>query len=215
MGWSNGYSANNYNPFGMLMPERTFDSNDYRFGFNGHEKDNEVKGEGNWYTFGDYGYDPRIVQRPSPDPKAHEYPSQSPYSVFNGNPNYFKDPTGQSGEPIIDKKNKTITVSQHLIFYGGKAETKLSNKIATGISAQWNGAQGKVVVDGVKYKVNFKVTYETLSEADATKMASGNTDIKNNFIRVENGTGSSFTQKLGANSPDFRILTPKMKKRTQ
>src|SRR5215204_5109147 len=35
----------------------------YRYGFNGHEQDNEVKGEGNHYSFGDYGYDPRLGRR--------------------------------------------------------------------------------------------------------------------------------------------------------
>jgi len=38
-------------PFGMMMPDRQWyasnDSSGYRFGFNGQEKDNEVKGVGN------------------------------------------------------------------------------------------------------------------------------------------------------------------------
>src|SRR5690606_14475631 len=41
-------SASDYYPFGMGMPGRRFSSNGlYRYGFNGKENDNEVKGEGN------------------------------------------------------------------------------------------------------------------------------------------------------------------------
>ncbi len=162
-----------YYPYGMLMSGLSSQgATPYKFGFSGHEKDDEVKGSGNWYTFGDYGYDPRIVQRPSPDPKAHEYPFQSPYSAFNGNPLYFNDPSGKSGEATIDKESKTITVRQHLIFHGNKAETKLSNKIATGIASQWNSANGRVTIDGVEYKVKFRVSYQTVTTEEAKKNSS-------------------------------------------
>ncbi len=38
---------NDYYPFGSPMPERSFSSPSYRYGFQGQEKDDEVKGEGN------------------------------------------------------------------------------------------------------------------------------------------------------------------------
>ncbi len=174
-----------------------------RYGFNGKEFENGLDWRVN--DFGARMYDPVLGRWGSVDPLA-ERPdniSWSPYAYCWNNPINVIDPDGRSGESVIDKKNGTITVSQHLVFYGGKATTELSNRIATGIAAQWNGAHGKVAIDGKSYKVNFKVTYETVSETDASKMASGNTDIKNNFIRVENGEGSSFTQELGANSYYF------------
>ncbi len=34
----------NYCPFGSLMPGRSTNPADYRYGFNGQEKDDEVKG---------------------------------------------------------------------------------------------------------------------------------------------------------------------------
>ena len=82
-------------------------SSKYRFGFGGHEKDNEVSGEGNHLSFNDYGLDTRLGRRWNIDPKASKYPSQSPYSVFNGNPIYYEDPTGESGEASINKQAKT------------------------------------------------------------------------------------------------------------
>ncbi len=87
-------SVSDYFGFGMLMPGRQWNSGSYRHGFNGFERDDEMKGAGNWYSFGDYGYDSRIVQRPSVDPLASEAPGWSPYRAFYCNPIYWTDPTG-------------------------------------------------------------------------------------------------------------------------
>ena len=197
-----------YYSFGLIMQgisgkALAFGNPYNKFKYNSKEEQRQEFSDGSgleWLDFGARMYDNQIMRWNQIDPKAEKFVWQSPYVSMDNNPINIIDPDGRSGEPVIDKKTNTITVTQHLVFYGGKADTKLSNKIATGIAAQWNGAHGKVTVDGVKYKVNFKVTYETVSEADATKMAASNTGIKNNFIRVEDGTGSSFTQKLGANS---------------
>jgi hypothetical protein len=58
----------------------------HRFSFNGHEKDDELKGPSNHISFGDYGYDPRLGRRWQLDPKASKYPHYSPYSAFESNP---------------------------------------------------------------------------------------------------------------------------------
>jgi len=112
-------SSLGFSPFGMPMPQRTF-STGYRYGFNGHEEDNEIYGKGNWCSFGDYGYDPRIVQRPSQDPLSYQYPWQSPYSVFNSNPILFKDIDGNKG-----------TISIFIVHSNGKIEL-LSKKSVEG-----------------------------------------------------------------------------------
>jgi len=52
-------SAQEYYPFGMLRPNRTLDPGGYRFGFNGMEKGDEVKGVGNSLNFGARIYDSR------------------------------------------------------------------------------------------------------------------------------------------------------------
>ena len=45
-------SYSDYYPFGMQMPSRNGSSGDYRYGFNGMESDDEVKGVKNSYDFG-------------------------------------------------------------------------------------------------------------------------------------------------------------------
>ncbi len=88
-------SANTYYPFGMLMPVRNWSSEWYRYGFGGHEKDDELAGEGNHLSFGDYGYNPRLGRRFNVDPFAHAFPSLSPYSYGSNNPIYFVDSNGE------------------------------------------------------------------------------------------------------------------------
>jgi hypothetical protein len=99
-------NVTDYSPFGVSLDGRTIENDFYRRGFNGMEKDDEVKGIGNWYSFGDYGYDPRILQRPLPDPLAAKYPYESPYFVFGGNPIYYIDPNGREKIIALDKNKK-------------------------------------------------------------------------------------------------------------
>ncbi len=79
----------------MPMPGRTFDSENYRYGFGGHEKDDEVKGTNNQLNFGDYGYDPRLGRRFTIDVNSSEMPGTSPYSYGYNNPIVLKDPDGK------------------------------------------------------------------------------------------------------------------------
>ena len=51
-------SAQDYYPFGMTMPGRKT-AEGYRFGFNGMENDDELKGQGNSLDFGARIYDQR------------------------------------------------------------------------------------------------------------------------------------------------------------
>lgn len=79
-------SANDYYPFGMLMPERQFSSGDYRFGFNGKEQDSKVSGTGNQYDYGFRIYNPRIGKFLSVDPLSKSYPFWSPYQFAGNSP---------------------------------------------------------------------------------------------------------------------------------
>jgi len=88
-------SANDYFPFGSEMPGRSYNSGEYRYGFNGKEKDDEVKGTGNSYDFGARIYDSRLGRFLSLDPAAINYPSMSNYHFVRNNPILRIDPTGK------------------------------------------------------------------------------------------------------------------------
>ncbi|WNM19473.1 DUF6443 domain-containing protein [Flavobacterium capsici] len=75
---------NDYYPFGSLVPNRHGSNSDYRYGFQGQEKDDEIKGEGNSVNFNFRMHDPRIGRFFASDPLFKSYPQLSPYT-FSGN----------------------------------------------------------------------------------------------------------------------------------
>ena len=66
-----------------------------RFGFNGMPKDDEIKGSGNSYDFGDRMQDPRTGRWLSLDRAANEYPYLSAFAYCNNNPIIYIDPDGK------------------------------------------------------------------------------------------------------------------------
>ncbi|MDY8138483.1 RHS repeat-associated core domain-containing protein [Aquimarina sp. 2201CG5-10] len=73
-----------YYPFGQLLPNRHGNSGDYRYGFQGQEADNEIKGEGNSVNYTFRMHDARIGRFFSVDPLTAKYAWYTPYS-FSGN----------------------------------------------------------------------------------------------------------------------------------
>jgi RHS repeat-associated protein len=71
----------------MLMPGRKFEVGDsYKYGFNGKENDNEVKGEGDQQDYGKRVYDPRLGKFLSVDPLTMKYPQLTPYQFASNTP---------------------------------------------------------------------------------------------------------------------------------
>jgi len=97
----------------MEQQDRSAASGTTRFGYNGKLKDNDVKGEGNSYDYGDRFYDPRVGRFLSMDPFSSKFPSWSSFSSFGDNPiknieidgKYFVDANGNKIDvTIIDGK---------------------------------------------------------------------------------------------------------------
>ena len=108
-------TATDYYAFGNPMPGRDVVSENYRFGFNGMEKDNEIKGKGNSYDFGARIYDARLGRWLSLDPLANKYPGWSNYNFCLGNPILFIDPDGKDVK--IDETLKTKLSEVVSVFY--------------------------------------------------------------------------------------------------
>ena len=86
---------NEYYPFGMLVPRRHQSGDEYRFGYNGMEKDEEVKGEGNSINYEARMHDPRVGRFLSLDPLAKQFPSLTPYQFASNDPIESIDLDGQ------------------------------------------------------------------------------------------------------------------------
>jgi RHS repeat-associated protein len=88
-------SFSDYYPFGMQMVGRNASSDSYRFGFNGAEKDDEIRSNGNALEFGDRSiYDARLGRFASIDPMIREFPFMSTYSFAANNPILYIDAGG-------------------------------------------------------------------------------------------------------------------------
>jgi RHS repeat-associated protein len=121
----------------MLMPGRTYSSTTgYRYGFNGKENDNEVKGEGNQQDYGMRIYDPRLGKFLSVDPLQKQYPFYTPYQFSGNTPIQATDLDGleeihfnltfnKDNKPQL-KYDKTVKEKSFLFFFSYKpTETKV------------------------------------------------------------------------------------------
>jgi RHS repeat-associated protein len=128
----------------MLLPNRHGSSDSYRYGFNGMEKDDEIKGiEGSAIDFGARMYDPRIGRWFSLDPLDEKYPEFSPYNYVANNPIVYIDPDGKeiilglfiSGEllkkfnAVIKKMNKSGIFKQLYTTLDNHKEVFVINKV--------------------------------------------------------------------------------------
>ncbi|WP_452601296.1 RHS repeat-associated core domain-containing protein [Pontimicrobium sp. MEBiC06410] len=64
----------------MLLPNRNASTDSYRYGFQGQEKDDEIKGEGNSLNYKFRMHDPRVGRFFAVDPLFKSYPANSPYA---------------------------------------------------------------------------------------------------------------------------------------
>ncbi len=115
--------AQDYSPFGVTLKGRNLKktglAEEFRFGYNGMEADDEMKDEGNSYTTEFRQLDTRLGKWLSLDPLITKYPNMSPYCTFNNNPIYFSDPTGLEGEP---NEGDTKVEGENQMVYTGAGE---------------------------------------------------------------------------------------------
>jgi RHS repeat-associated protein len=156
--------------FGSIMV--SVSKGEYRYGFNGMEKDNEMKGEGNSLDFGARIYDSRLGRWMSVDPLARLQPSWSVYKSFKDNPIIYNDPDGRV-ETIrtvtFDPATKKTTI-----------EVTYANKVMTDGAAvdifHWTG----------DYQVNRYYDFETTITKEIVNGKAEVRDTKHEII-TENG----------------------------
>ena len=119
-------SSNDYYLFGMQMPGRSFSSNQYRYGFNGKEKDPEgMGGGGTTYDYGFRIYNPQIAKFLSVDPLTSSYPWYTPYQFAGHMPIWAIDLDGLE-EYIV---TNVYTKDKNGSYIYVKTETKLLDEV--------------------------------------------------------------------------------------
>jgi RHS repeat-associated protein len=153
------------------MPGRTLTSiSAYRYGFNGMEKDDEMKGNGNSYSTEYREYDSRIGRWFSADPLFMNFPWQSPYVAFDNNPIVNTDPRGDAadGDGKGQKRatEATSKVATDTRVYGQNDSKKLdcskaTNEISTAVGDNaFKGMKGSYTAISANQAEHLKKTGE-------------------------------------------------------
>jgi RHS repeat-associated protein len=123
--------------FGMSMPGRTFSVENYRYGFNGKENQDELLGEDNAQDFGARMYDGRLGRWWGLDPNQNSYAHLSPYNAMENNPIYFNDPDGK--DAIVTIVGNTIYIYAKIYIIGVGDLENLALEMETEINKVWGG----------------------------------------------------------------------------
>ena len=97
----------------MVMNDRkvSYTTQDYRYGYNGKENDNEVKGESNQQDYGFRVYDPRVGRFLSVDPLTKDYPMLTPYQFASNMPISAIDIDGLESKLVVHELGANSTYS--------------------------------------------------------------------------------------------------------
>ncbi len=174
-----------YYPFGSQMVGRSFSSNQYRYGFNGYEKDDEVKGSGNSLDFGARIYDSRLGRWLTVDPQFRKQPGWTPYKAFLDNPIFYVDPAGETEYSTVIRINKktgktTLEVAKfNRIMTDGEIKSK------------------KTLLGGSYWEVDY-YDYNSLTIITTNKNGKETTTTRKEIIK-ENGVKDSDSFNRGDN----------------
>ncbi|OWP79660.1 hypothetical protein BWK62_00010 [Flavobacterium oreochromis] len=119
-------SYNDYYPFGSLVPNRHGYSKDYRYGFQGQEKDDQIKGEGNSLNYTFRMHDPRVGRFFAVDPLTAKYPHNSPYAFSE---NRVMDGIELEGLEYLSTTNPNISSTSVTKNDDGTSNLDLGNGI--------------------------------------------------------------------------------------
>ncbi len=121
---------------------------DHRYGFNGKEGDDEVKGDDNQVDFGGRILDPRVGRWMSVDPSCVKYPSFSTYQSNGNNPILQLDPDGKDNIVyfILTGKTHLSKTDVKRLEFGGNFILSHNNINAQVKVLSYDGQKGAIDV---------------------------------------------------------------------
>jgi hypothetical protein len=110
------------------------------------------------------------------------------------------------GEVGLDKKQKQVIITSHIICYGSAASEELTQLIRDEIETMWNEVQGRIVAGNETFRVQFRISAETRKEISELEVLQ-NVNPRNNYFRIEEFVHGniSFVDGLGCNSGYFLL----------
>jgi RHS repeat-associated protein len=116
-------SAADYYPFGWVS--RNFQSNNYRYGFNGKERDDAVKdGEGTQLDYGMRIYDPRVGRFLSVDPLQKKFAKLTPYQFSSNRPTVMVDLDGMEGSMGLGGSANVVQQGYSMVEFDSDGDWK-------------------------------------------------------------------------------------------
>ncbi len=128
----------------MLIPNRHDETGNYRYGFQGQEQDDEVKGEGNSLNYTFRMHDPRVGRFFAVDPLASKYPHNSPYA--------FSENIVIDGTELEGAEWKTVT--HHLDIHPDGSFFIVKTDVSINQNVTFKRGSQEYAVTNVKYKFN-------------------------------------------------------------
>ena len=175
----------------MQMPGRFGSSTDYRYGFNGMERDDELKGNGNSYDFGARIFDPRIGKFISVDPRERDFSFMSPYCYAANSPILFIDRDGEGPEPpelIVSKKK--VQAMAKILRQGGASENIVKGVMVIGGFS--SGVEASFRYDVAIHQLGEQGVRYLLTKATEKRMAGGSYSAAEGAIDLLAYSGGEF-----------------------
>jgi len=190
----------------MLLPNRHGSSDKYRYGFQGQEMDDEIKGEGNSLNYKYRMHDPRVGRFFAMDMLFAKYPNISPYAFTANNPISNQEQDGNDYIVFVNHKTKTITIKA---VYYTQINDDLSYNEAVKATEFWNNQSDKFTYDigeeankvsyDIKFDLSIMITYHDparISRLDRENVGqmrrSGDLNFSDENRLIKDGSSNSF-----------------------
>ncbi|PKL78878.1 MAG: hypothetical protein CVV25_09945 [Ignavibacteriae bacterium HGW-Ignavibacteriae-4] len=139
-------------------------SDDYRYGFNGMEKEKNMDASGDITDFGARVFDSEFPIFARRDDHEMHYPGISPYSPFANNPILHIDPTGKDYTVYIDHTKGSESIVIKATYYTIKGDMDSKNSLQLGID-KWLSTNGQFTYEVetqtgiVSYNIRFEIEH--------------------------------------------------------
>ena len=178
----------------MLLPNRYGNSADYRYGFQGQEKDDEIRdGEGNSLNYTFRMHDPRIGRFFATDPLERDFPWNSPYAFSENKLIHAIELEGLEAWEIKNRWDKSFTllyrdfVSDKVAQYEANQERYTCEDLAINLLIDF-AAKNKLPVSFFNLSGVYDAGSEEFNNIDeyrnAVLVSTGAPDLLQNTIEI-------------------------------